>query len=416
MFEQQPHNIQTEKAVLWCIIMSNDLMYHVDLNGNEFYSSFHRLVWLAMQDLKNARKVIDMITLSKKIGDEYLNEIMDIATCIVMTVWFEWYVDDLKDLYYRREILKHAQVLEGSSKSERVDIQSVVQSSYTFFSDLMSKWTEEQTTQQVIDDMIANAGSPANMIGLRGLDELDTVLWWVRWGEITIVAARPWQGKSVLSNNLASNLMTQWVKSMTISLEMPKNQLMQRIFSIRYWVRKKDFDKWSPEIVMDKLVKWWYVEDYMKLPDYIYLSTGKSIDADIYNIIYRSHYRDWVWVFIIDYIGLMSTSTKQQSRAYEIWYISGKLKQISMELWVHIVILSQINRSGANRPKLEDLKDSWSLEQDADYVIGLQNEKDEKWLTNQLDILVLKNRNWIVRDISYKQIWLKVTNDLIKTS
>jgi replicative DNA helicase len=201
---------------------------------------------------------------------------------------------------------------------------------------------------------------------------------------------------------------------MTISLEMPKNQLMQRIFSIRYWVRKKDFDKWSPEIVMDKLVKWWHVEDYMKLPDYIYLSTGKSIDADIYNIIYRSHYRDWVSVFIIDYIGLMSTSTKQQSRAYEIGYISGKLKQISMELWVHIVILSQINRSGANRPKLEDLKDSWSLEQDADYVIWLQNEKDEKWLTNQLDVLVLKNRNWIVRDISYKQIWLKVTNEIVK--
>ena len=405
-----PYNPELEKSILSCIMQDADLIYQWGIDTKYFYDSWNRLVYEAMKKLTKDRKTCDVITISKLIGEEYVDRLMELSMYLLMTSWYKSYCDDLTDYYQRREIIKQSELSLWLAKSKKWSISSEIQNSYKFYSELMMWEAKDQTTMDVVNSLILNAWKPPSIIGDRGYKTIDQCVWSISWWHYAIIAARTGIGKSNICINAMSNLMSQWVKSMIISREMPKSQIMKRLFSIRYWISKRDLEKSNTEQVQAKLLDWWYMEDITKLEDYIYMDVKSGTDAKVYNSIYNAYYRDWIKVFFIDYIGLLRTEKKAQNKAYEIWEISNRLKELALELDVFIWAIAQINRSGAGNPKLEDLRDSGSLEQDADYVLLLTNERDGKNRISDVNVDIAKNRNWITAEVNLRQKWLKITD------
>lgn len=403
-----PHNIQTEQSVLCCLLFDSDLLYQSNLQTKFFYDSWHRLVFEAIKKLQKDKKVCDVITIGKLIWEEYTDRVMGLMSVLITTTWFKSYCEDLEDYYSRREIIKQSNISLWLANTHKWSITSAVQSAYKFYSELMLWDTKDESTMDVVNNLILNAGKQPSVIWQRWYKVLDQCVWWIRGSHYAIIAARTGIGKTNICINAMSNLMNQWVKTLMISREMPKIQIMERLFSIRYWINKRDIEKSTTEQVQSKLVEWWHLDDITKLEDYIYMDTKSFTDMQVYNSIYNAYYKHWIKVFFIDYIGLLRTEQKAQSKAYEIWEISNRLKELALELDIFIWCIAQINRNGASVPKLEDLRDSWSLEQDADYVLLLTNDRDAKNRVSDVSIDIAKNRHWITAEVKLKQKWLSI--------
>lgn len=414
-----PHNNDTEKAVLSCILQDPWVLYESDLSDKFFYSSIHRLILLAMLQLRDDHKTIDVVTLSKKIGSEHQEYLLEVMMFVLWSSGFNDYVSDLKDLYYRRELLKHSSLLAGNANNEHTSVESIVSTSHAFFNDLMIDNKQEETVQQAINEIIRKAWTQEMVIGNWWYEKFDSLVGGIRWWQLSVVAGRPWQWKSTIAINAISNLMDQWIKSVLISLEMRKQQIMRRLFDLRYNVNKFHFDKKDSKFIMEYLGENWHMPDVLEIPNYIDIKCPNRLDINIYNSIYKWYYQDWVKIFFVDYLGLISTVKDRWSVVYNIWSITQKLKEISLELDVHICILVQLSREIEKRtnkyPQLSDLRDSWSIEQDADYIVWLTTEQDENNITQSIGLHVIKNRDWVGWVIHYKQKRLKIYNEEVNT-
>ncbi len=413
-----PYNIDIEKSVLYCLIQNTDNLYDIDLTGSEFYEKTHRLIFLWMLDLRNEHKTIDIVTIAHKVWQEWQEYLLELSVYMLTTSWFHDYVTDLKDLYYRRELIKHGSMLDWKAKDMKVDVEAIVSSSHSFFNDLLITQQKEETIGEAINEIIRKAWTEEMVIGKWWYDKLDDVTGWFREWKISVVAWESWSGKTTVAINAMNQLIYQWVRSHIISLEMDKQEIMRRIFDIRYDVNKYHFDKRDSKFIMEYLWDKWYMDDVLKLPEYISISCPRQLDTAVYSDIYRNYYQNWVKVFFIDYLGLIEVAKSRWWIAYDIWSITKRLKDISRELKIHICILVQFNRDASKRPnkdpKKSDLRDSWSIEHDADFIIWLLIDEDDALeLIGEklLQLHVIKNRDWICGKIWYRQKRLKIYNE-----
>ena len=419
-----PHNLDAEKGVLCGVFMENELMYVYDgmtLVPEDFYQKEYALIYTAIKELRTARRTIDVVTLSDQLdknnvlevvwGVDYLSEL---STFLLSPSSCGEYGKIVKEKATLRNILKVSQNIIGDVYDQK-DTLDVLESIEKRIFDL----TQVKTTDAVqhiwdilnkrIEDYMEIVDNPEKLNENKVMSWylwLDDKLAWLKSGEFIILAARPSMWKTAFAINILKNIAIDQNKTVAMfSLEMSSESLVDRIISL------------TAEIPMYKITKWGLdSEDFSNMWEAIELLWEANIFLDDKSAASVPQLKSKLRrlkiekgsldLVIIDYLQLMHGTTYLGNRVQEISEISRGLKQLAMELEVPIMALSQLSRAVEQRidkkPQLSDLRESWSIEQDADSVLMLHREEyydpdtDKKWST---DVCLRKNRNGAVGEI-----------------
>ncbi len=411
-----PQSIPSEKAVLGSIMLRKDAMHEVEdmITPDSFYAEKHKIIFEAMLDLSNKNEPIDMLSLSTKLkekklldnvgGNQYLAEIVNEVPSSTNA---KHYASIMQKKYVLRNLIEAADYVselafdEGDDHMDEVldlaekKIFSVVSSpkSQKFVSLKDSLPEAYERLEKLHENKGVLRGLPT------GFKDLDNMLSGFQNSDLIILAARPSMGKTTLALDMARMAGTKHDKSVLIfSLEMSSQQLVDRMLSaesrVNAWNLRtgrlssdRDFS-----LLRDSLDK------LAKAKIFIDDQAGNSI-VRMKSLARRIKAEKGLDFIIVDYLQLMSTSKNYDSMVNQVTEISRSLKALAKELDVPVLALSQLSRaveSRGGKPRLSDLRDSGSIEQDADVVMFIHREdkgKDEADKTNIAEILIEKHRN-----------------------
>lgn len=433
-----PHNIEAEKGIISSIFMHNDSMYILDdasLMPEDFYQKEHVSIMQAIAPLRADKRNIDVVTVSDQLkknnelelvgGIDYL---YDLSLFVSTPAICSQYVKIVKEKSILRQILKTCQTIIGEVYSEK-DTDSIIEGveqkifglsqynqgdSLKHIKDILDKRVWDY--MEIVDNPdVINEGKT-----LSTYFSLDEITGWFKPGELIILAARPSMGKTAFSLNLAINAALNQKKSVAIfSLEMSTEQIIDRMVAVVSGVSMSNITK---GILKDT--------DYEHIGDAVARLSETNIYVDeesntipvIKSKLRKLSVEKWkVDLVVIDYMQLINSTGMKYAwnRVQEVSEISRALKELSKELKCPIITLSQLSRENEKRmdkkPILSDLRDSGSIEQDADLVMFLYRDEyyypedlDNRW---QCDVLVSKNRNGMVGNIKLKFVWEKMKFD-----
>ncbi len=418
----QPYSIEAEQAVLGAAIIDPELVSAIveQVRSEYFYVKQNRLIFNEILTLFMANTPSDFVTvvdavLSAKIfSDEneakvYLSQLADTVPSLSNILY---YAKILKDKYMIRSLMDTAgEIIRRTQDSADADLllESAEQKIYA-----LRQGKDTQSLKHISD---AAAKSFDRLRKLSGKDKekyqgiptgfrfLDDKLGKMGRSDLVILAARPGMGKTSFALNIASNIASQQKLPVAIfSLEMSNEQLTERILSSRAGISSNSLRTGDIQIA-----EWDIITNAIgQIADYpIYMDDTPNITvSDMKAKIRRLNQNPEtpnVGVVIVDYIQLMSTGKRSDNRVQEISEITRNLKIMAKELDVPIIALSQLSRSAEKgsgrdgRPQLSDLRDSGSIEQDADVVLFLYRDayynKSEDADQTLAECIIAKNRH-----------------------
>ena len=417
--DTQPHSTDAERTVLGALLMDPEAIIKVSdfLKPDDFYDLTYRLIFQAIYDLHQGHEVIDFVTVSNKLSsDKKIQEIggssflAELAADVPTSSHIYQYGQIVKTKAVHRRIIGAGEKIKGLGYEEERTVpelldeveKTIFQISNMFMKDkfvhirnVLEMRYEKFAEMHESDDDETVKGVPS------GYHALDNKLSGFQPSDLIIVAARPSMGKTSLALNIAQNAAIKNHKSIGIfSLEMSKEQLVDRLFAsmlgVDSWklqrgkLEDSDFQNMGP--IMDELSKSnIFIDD----------SVASSL-PELRAKARRLQMEHGLDLLIIDYLQLMSTGNMSYAgnRVQEISEISRSLKQLGRELHVPIMALSQLSRAVENRPgnipALSDLRDSGSIEQDADVVLMMYREdyyEEDSDRPGMTDIYIRKHRN-----------------------
>lgn len=410
-----PKNIEAEEAVLGSILINQETIYGVSelLDIEDFYRKSHRTIFKVMLDLNTTKKAIDIITLT-----DYLTHISkleevggiafitSLANKVPSTANLKHYINIVKEKSMLRNIINIAEHMESMSyDNEQLDTPEVILDKTE---QMISRLTKKMIVTKVdniqgqtlkaymdIENIINNKDE---LLGLEtGLYDLDNFLQGLKNSDFMILAARPSMGKTAFALNIASYLSIKKDTPVAFfSLEMSSNQLIHRIFSSYGLIPLFNLKSGNlDDAHTQKLIK---VSNKLSQTKLI-INDEISNLMSLRSIARKLKRENDIKLIIIDYLQLLE-GTRRENRNLEISEISRSLKILAKELDIPIIALSQLSRSVESRqvkkPMLSDLRESGSLEQDADIVMFLYREdyyNPETENKNITDVIIAKNRN-----------------------
>lgn len=418
MLKIPPHSIEAEQSVLWSLLIDKDgfLIISDLLSKEDFYDEKNAKIYEVMLELYTKNKPIDLITVKERLDDKSLLD----------GIWWIWYLIELTEIVpTSSNIFEYAQIVKNKAVNRKLikAWNEIILQGYDeekHINELLEKAEKSifQVTQVFIKNKLVhiadiiesryeefaeiheNPDSVKNHRLYTWYKNLDNTLWGLKWWDMVILAARPSMWKTAFSLNLAQNIWFNGKNVAIFSLEMSKEQLTDRLIASSIWVNSWKLAKW--ELEDDEFSKLWEaLEKLSEANIYIDDSAWGNL-TDLKSKARRLKMESWLDLIIIDYLQLMS-NWNSLNRVQEISEISRWIKSLARELNVPIIALSQLSRAVESRmdkkPILSDLRESWSIEQDADIVMMLYREEyydeftDRKWIT---DIWIKKNRNWPV--------------------
>jgi len=413
----QPQNLDAEMSILGAVLIDEDVLTRVSdkLTAEDFYDPRHQLVFGAMLRLYERHQPVDLLTLSDELkkhdqlddagGPSYISEL---TNQVPTAAHAESYAEIISQSAMRRRLITAsgsiAELAFDESKNSGELLESAEQqlfavSDKALRQDLVSL---EQILVESFDRLEELHRNKGALRGVRtGFRDLDTMTAGLQRSDLIILAARPAMGKTTLVTNLAYNVATIAKQAVLFfSLEMGKEQLVDRMLAdaagVDAWnirtgnLSDSDFEKLSTamgEMAEAKI----YIDD----------TPGVSV-LDLRTKARRAAHDHPLGLIIVDYLQLMSGSGRNYSdnRVQEVSEISRGLKLIARELNVPVIALSQLSRSVENRnpphPQLSDLRESGSIEQDADIVAFIYREayyNPETEFPNITDLIIAKHRN-----------------------
>jgi len=414
-----PHSLEAEKSTIGSLLVDKDAIVKVSdfLMAEDFYHDAHRLVYKAIIDLYDKRSPVDLVTLTNILEDRKELKLIGGASYLALlanevptaTHIFQ-YASIVKEKAILRKLIVAGDTIKGLGYQEGEDVEQLIDTaektlfsvSQTFMSDrfVHVKDILNKTYEKISDLHDPDAKEKYRGIS-TGFKSLDSILSGFQPSDLVILAARPAMGKTAFALNIAQNVAKRGLSVGLISLEMSKEQLVERMFcslmAVDSWKMRTgkltddDFSKIGA--VMDDL-------NSMKI--YIDDSIGNSI-AELKAKTRRLKMENGLDFLVIDYLQLMSSGTASShngNRVNEISEISRALKSLARDLSIPIVALSQLSRAVEMRPskvpQLADLRESGAIEQDADVVMMLYREDyyeedtDKKGIT---DVFIRKHRN-----------------------
>lgn len=410
-----PHSPEAEESVLGSLLLDKEAIIAVAefLIPVDFYDERHREIYESAISLYEDRIPIDVLTISerlrkrkslKKVGG--VTYLVELANKVPTAAHVEHYGKIVKDSATKRSLMRAATKLVDFSMDEGLAADELLDKAEAEVFSLTQRHL--QKTFMHVKDALADSFDRLDELhkhseGLRGLptgfQELDNTLAGLQRSNLIILAARPGIGKTTLALNIAQHLAVKAKTSVGFfSLEMSKEELVDRLL-----VGQADIDAWR--LKTGKLTE----EDFTKLsnamgelaeaPIYIDDTPAQSI-LEMRTKARRLQVENGVSLLIIDYLQL-ARSRQLENRVQEVSEISQGFKNLARELKVPVLAISQLSRAveqrGEKRPQLADLRESGSIEQDADVVMFLWRENEENFENINLDIA--KHRNGPLRSL-----------------
>ena len=399
-FKELPNNIEAEQAVIGSILVSNDIFDEINtvISSLNFYDPMHQKIFEAIENLISKGMLANPITLKNYFEDEkddlnvpeYLVKVTKFSTSVRQALE---YSKIIYDMFVRRELIKISEQTIDSAKVNDLDTngQSIIENSERLLFDLAEKGSFnsslikfDEAMKQTIEMASAAYKNDEGIVGVpTGLRDLDDRLGGLHQSDLIIIAGRPSMGKTSLATNIAFNAAQKLQnngKKSTIaffSLEMSSEQLSTRILAEQARIRSNDIRRGRiSDEQFDKFLE--TSKNISELPLYIDETPAISIAA-MSNRARRIKRLFGLDMIIVDYIQLMrGTSFNKDGRVQEISQITQGLKAIAKELSIPVVALSQLSRQVEQRddhkPQLSDLRESGSIEQDADVVMFVYRE------------------------------------------
>jgi replicative DNA helicase len=433
LYRSAPHNIEAEQALLGAILVNNEALYRVSdfLNPEHFFEPIHQKIYQLSRDLVRAGKIATPVTLKTfldgnvDIGGmtlaQYLARLAAEATTIINA---EDYGHTVYDLHIRRSLILVGEEMVNVAYDAPVDfsprnqIEDAERRLYELaesgrYDGGFQRFAQALTTAV---DMAAHAYQrDGKLSGLAtGLDDLDRMMGGLQPSDLIILAGRPGMGKSALASNIGYNVAKNWRgevradgHTMTtnggivgfFSLEMSAEQLATRIIAEQTGIPSNQIRRGAISEADFERIKDHTVE-LQGLPFYLDETGGLSV-AQLAARARRLKRQRGLDLLIVDYLQLLQGSTRRsaENRVQEITEITTKLKALAKELNVPILALSQLSRQVESRddkrPQLSDLRESGSIEQDADVVLFVFREEYYHQMRKPLETNREKFAEWL---------------------
>ncbi len=399
-FKELPNNIEAEQSVIGSILVTNEIFDEIStiISSNKFYDPMHQKIFNAIENLVYKGMLANPITLKNYFEDEkdelnipeYLVKITKFSTSVRQAIE---YSKIIYDMFVRRELIKISEQTIDSAKINDLDTsgQNIIESSEKLLYELAEKGSFnsslvkfDDAMRQTIEMASAAYKNEGGIVGVpTGLRDLDDKLGGLHQSDLIIIAGRPSMGKTSLATNIAFNaakhIQDSGKKSSIafFSLEMSSEQLSTRILSEQARIGSNDIRRGRiSDEQFDQFLE--TSKNIAELPLFIDETPAISIAA-MSNRARRIKRLEGLDMIVVDYIQLMKGTTyNKDGRVQEISQITQGLKAIAKELGVPVVALSQLSRQVEQRddhkPQLADLRESGSIEQDADVVMFVYRE------------------------------------------
>ena len=397
--EEHPNNIEAEQSVIGSILLSNEIFDEINMIivSKNFYDPMHQKIFGAIEKLIYSGMLANPITLKNHFENEkdelnvpeYLVKITKFSTSSRQAIEYSKLI---YDLFVKRELIKISENVIDTAKLNDLDNdgQKIIENFEKTLFDLAEKGSFsnslikfDEAMRQTIEMASSAYKNDEGIVGVpTGLTDLDDRLGGLHKSDLIIIAGRPSMGKTALATNIAFNaakkLQDDGKKSSIafFSLEMSSEQLSTRILAEQSRIKSNDIRRGRiSEEQFDKFIE--TSKDISELPLYIDETPAISIAA-LSNRARRIKRLYGLDMVVIDYIQLMRASNFKDGRVQEISEITQGLKALAKELSVPVVALSQLSRAVEARddkkPQLADLRESGSIEQDADVVMFVYRE------------------------------------------
>ena len=423
-----PHNFLAEKMILSCLLINPEA---IELTLNKisiemFYFQNHQEIYKSIRILYSKNVPIDILTLITFLQDNGLLEkiggikvLIEVINQVPNLVYLEEYVRLIKDKFLRRKLIKLGYEIINSGYITNVSLENIINN---FENKLFNLVTEIKTQKlfssaELLNNIFIELKEKSLNPTLAGLSsgfyDLDLLTQGFQKSDLIIIAGRPSMGKTALGLNIALNIIRESkLPVLFFSLEMSKEQIMYRLLSIETNINQARLK--NGKLYQDDWVKLNKIIKIMsKIPLFIDDTPNLSIQdiqSKIKTILFEQGQIDLV---IIDYLQLMqSPKSKMENRVQELSLITRALKNLARQFNIPIIALSQLSRNVENRidkkPILSDLRESGSIEQDADLVLMLYKDKDFHLKQNETqnyyltELIIAKQRNGPLGNIKLK--------------
>ena len=412
-----PNNLEAERSILGAILLDDNAVLAVfeSLKSQDFYLDSHRKVYEKMLHLMNSSRPIDLVTLKEELqrsnelesvgGAAYLASLTD---GLPRAINIEYYAQIVKEKSTLRRLIQISNETMARSYQDEEPAEEILQNVEKTIFDIASQQfhTGFTSISPVVGDVFKQIEELSNrktpVTGLEtGFADLDRMTAGLHPSDLIIVAARPGLGKTSLCLNIAEHVAIRKSKTVGIfSLEMSKEQLVKRLICSEAridahrintgYLNKEDWNRLS-RVSGDLSETRIFIDDTASITIPELRSKARRLSLE--------HGLDLI---IVDYLQLMSGSTtRYENRTQEISQISRGLKGIAKELTLPLIAVSQLSRAvearrGDHRPQLSDLRESGSIEQDADVVLFIYREdmvNPTEENTGRAELIIGKQRN-----------------------
>jgi len=425
-----PHNFLAEKIILSCLLINSEAIEITlqTLSVEAFYFKNHQEIYKAIIFMYKNKISIDIFTLTTFLQDNGLLQkiggikvLIELINQIPNLVYLEEYLRLVKDKFLRRSLIKLGYEAINSGYITNIPLENILND----FENQLFNLTNEVKAQKLFSSVellnnilleLKKKSLNPTLPGLAsGFYDLDSLTQGFQKSDLIIIAGRPSMGKTALCLNIGLNIIkNSKLPVLVFSLEMSKEQIMYRLLSMETNISQiklrsgKIYE--NDWIKLNKVIK-----ILSKLPFFIDDTPDLSIQdirSKIKTLVFE---QTQVGLIIIDYLQLMQSSKlKIENRVQELSLITRSLKNIAREFNIPIIALSQLSRNVENRidkrPILSDLRESGSIEQDADLVLMLYRTKYYNYNSNQIneqtyyltEVIIAKHRNGPVGSIKLK--------------
>lgn len=408
-----PCSVESERAVLSCMLMDSNSaqMALSSLREESFYTGLYRGIFKAMKELAKEGRSIDVVVLSDRLSqrepdENWVRILADIASSIGTSVNIKEYIRVLQEKEYRRATIAAANELKEKAKSGTIEeIVSVLdrqKENYISTGKLLPISEALEKALITVNERIASGSAYS---GLRtGFDKLDKMTGGLQDSDLIVIAARPSMGKTALCLDILKNATPELRKNnkcaIFFSLEMSSEQIAMRMYSSALNIRNERFRSGMLKSEdFRKIEK--YSDKFLKAVDCLHFNDDMVTGIeDIYMQCHELKYSGGkdIGLIAIDYLQLINTPG--DNRNNEIAKITRGLKNLAKTFGCPVIVLSQLSRAVESRndkhPTLADLRESGSIEQDADVVIFIYRDeyyRAESENKGIADIEIAKQRN-----------------------
>ncbi len=410
-----PQHLESEQALLGAIMLRSDSLYEISdvVLAESFYAEKHRLIFEAMIELQQKHEPIDLLTLAMRLEEKSLLEqvggrtyLAELASSVPSSANARFYADTVRKKHILRELIRVAEHVSQLGYQEELALEEILDEAESKIYSVTNISSGQGI--QKIKDALLEAWDRIEKIhadkdGLRGVPtgfpSLDKLLSGLQKSDLIILAARPSMGKTSLALDIARKTAVEYNIPVGIfSLEMSSQQLIDRMLAA-----ESSVDSWKLRTgQLSKDHEFAYLREGLdrlsKAPIFINDQAGINI-MNMRSAVRRMKSEHNLGLVIVDYLQLMTPMRSTDSMVQQVTEISRSLKGLAKDLDIPVLALSQLSRAVEQRggkPRLSDLRDSGSIEQDADVVMFIhrddkQNENSDK--PNIAEIMIEKHRN-----------------------